>query len=92
MIDLDEKYQTTLDTWRLWSPYLKPKATVMFRCSNLQKTLVYANGKATGLGWDNDRGVIRAINDGPGIHFDETIQVSGKQNGWTFNHYPWGPG
>jgi len=91
-VDLDELYETTLETWQIWNPYLAPKATLMFRCTNLQKKLYYPDGTSTMLGWDNKRGVIRVLEDALGLKFDETREYTGEQNGWAIKHYPWGGG
>jgi hypothetical protein len=92
LVDTDEKYDTTKDIIRAWLPNLVPSCTIMFRCTNLAKILHYADGTSTGLGWDNDRGVIRAIEDEFGIFFDETRPLDGEMKGWQVKHIPWGAG
>lgn len=92
VIDLDEKYDTTRRVIQGWGQLLAPTAQIMFRCSNLAKILMYVDGSSTNLGWDNERGVIRAIEDEFKVKFDETKQYSGIQNGWHVDHIPWGAG
>lgn len=92
LIDCDEKYETTREIWQAWAQNLAPACTVMFRCTNLAKILHYEDGTSTGLGWDNGRGVIRAIKDELGISFDETRPFEGTLNGWQVKHIPWGAG
>lgn len=92
LIDCDERYDTTREIIRDWMPNLAPACTVMFRCTNLAKILHYADGSSTNLGWDNDRGVIRAVEDELGITFDETKPYEGIQSGWQVKHIPWGAG
>jgi hypothetical protein len=92
LIDCDEKYETTREIIRAWMPNLAPKCTVMFRCTNLAKALHYEDGTSTTLGWDNGRGVIRAVEDELGISFDETRPYEGMENGWKVKHIPWGAG
>jgi hypothetical protein len=92
LIDCDEKYETTREIIRAWMPNLAPKCTVMFRCTNLAKILHYEDGTSTTLGWDNGRGVIRAVEDELGISFDETNPFEGILNGWHVKHLPWGAG
>ncbi len=91
-IDLDELYKTTVAAWRAWKGYLADATTVMFRCTNLKKELVYRDGTRTGLGWDNKRGVIRTIEDELGIRFNEAHPYFGRQQGWEITHIPWGAG
>jgi len=92
LIDCDEKYDTTREIIRAWMPNLAPACTVMFRCTNLAKILHYEDGTSTALGWDNGRGVIRALEDELGISFDETKPYEGTENGWKVKHFPWGAG
>lgn len=92
LIDCDEKYDTTREIIRAWMPCLAPACTVMFRCTNLAKILHYEDETSTALGWDNGRGVIRAVEDELGVSFDETKPYDGTENGWQVKHIPWGAG
>ena len=92
LVDCDELYDTTRAIWQVWAPCLAPKCTVLFRCTNLAKTLHYADGSTTGLGWDNKRGVTRVLETELGISFDETKPYEGTKNGWQVRHIPWGAG
>jgi hypothetical protein len=92
LIDCDELYETTREIIRAWMPNLVPACTVMFRCTNLAKILHYEDGTSTTLGWDNGRGVIRAVEDELGIAFDETRPFEGILSGWRVKHVPWGAG
>jgi hypothetical protein len=91
-VDCDEKYETTRGILMLWKSFLQAGSTVMLRCTNLKKELVYADGRRTNLGWDNERGVMRAVEEELGIWFDETREYSGKINGYEVKHIPWGAG
>ncbi|MCK9597699.1 MAG: hypothetical protein M0R06_01585 [Sphaerochaeta sp.] len=75
-----------------WFPLLSPKCTVMFRCTNLQHTLRYRDGSVTGLGWDNQRGVIRAIEEYLGTKVDEEREFDRILGDWDVHHVPWGAG
>jgi len=92
LVDCDELYETTREIIRAWMPNLAPACTLMFRCTNLAKILHYEDGTFTGLGWDNGRGVIRALEDELGITFDEAKPYEGMLNGWHVRHIPWGAG
>jgi hypothetical protein len=92
-VDTDELYDTTLDIWEAWSPNLAPACTVMFRCTNLQKRLVYDDGTSTMLGWDNQRGVVRVVEEILGVNkMDEERFQVWDFNGWHIFHLPWGAG
>ena len=97
-IDLDELYDTTTKVWDQWRPQLSQRATALFRCTNLKKQLVYPEGYSTGLGWDNERGVIRVLEDFFNERFDETKEfvqrsvLSNDGDVWDIFHCPWGAG
>ena len=91
-IDTDELYPHTKQEIDSWFPHLAKRATVMFRCTNLQKKLYYEDGRITGLGWDNQRGVIRAIEEYLDMKFNETMPFRTFIDPWEVIHYPWGAG
>lgn len=91
-VDTDELYFHVKQEIEKWFPYLKEQCTVMFRCTNLQKTLYYKNGRTTNLGWNNERGVILALTEYLGTEFDETKEWSEKVDPWEIQHWPWGAG
>jgi hypothetical protein len=92
MIDTDERFNTTLRMWNTWERHLSQKATVMFRCSNLQKTLFYEDGTTTQRGWDNQRGVAKVLEGILGRPIDETAPFELHNNWWAVKHWPWGAG
>jgi len=91
-VDTDELYEHVREEIGTFFPLLADGATVIFRCTNLQKKLVYKDGSTTFKGWDNERGVIRAIEDALNVRFDETNEYEGQQNGFNVKHWPWGAG
>jgi hypothetical protein len=91
-IDTDELYPHTLQEIEAWFPYLARFGTVMWRCTNLQRRLIYEDGSSTNLGWNNERGVIRAIEEYLGEKFDETILFNHPVKDWRVRHWPWGGG
>jgi hypothetical protein len=92
LVDCDEKYNTTIEILNAWLPNMSPACTILMRCTNLNKILRYVDGTSTTLGWDNERGVIRAINHVLGVEFDETKPHRSEQKGWVIHHIPWGGG
>jgi hypothetical protein len=91
-VDTDERYPHTSDEITTYFPLLSPTCTVMFRCTNLQHTLRYSDGSVTGLGWDNQRGVIRAIEEYLGVKIDEEQGFDRIIGDWYVHHVPWGAG
>lgn len=91
-IDTDELYPHTKEEIDTWFPHLSKRATVMFRCTSLETQLYYEDGRVTGLGWDNKRGVIRAIEEYLGMKFNEFLPFRTFIDPWEIIHYPWGAG
>jgi hypothetical protein len=92
LIDTDEKYPHTLQEIKFWFPYLSKKCCVFFRCTNLKHQLYYKDGTTTGLGWDNNRGVIKAIEEYLHKTFDETKEFETEVENWKVIHQPYGAG
>jgi len=91
-IDTDERYFHVKLEIESWFPFLAPECTVMFRCTNLQPELFYKDGTSTRLGWDNQRGVIRALTEYLGQEWDETQEFEERIGEWGVKHWPWGGG
>ncbi len=91
-IDTDELYPHVKREIEEWFPFLNSPCTVMFRCTNLQKTLYYKDGNITRLGWDNERGVIRALFEYLGSGWNEAQEWQGQIGEWSIKHWPWGAG
>ena len=70
-IDTSHLYEHTVKEIEAWFPLLAPNALVMFHDTNLRPNYTRQNGTC-GVGWDNDRGVIRAIEEYLGETLDET--------------------
>jgi hypothetical protein len=92
MIDTDELYDHVKQEIEYYFPLLAPSCTVMFRCTNLQKTLYYPDGTSTSYGWDNNRGVIRALEDYFKTRFTEKFEFTACIDDWLIEHKPWGAG
>lgn len=96
-IDTSHLYQHTLQEIQGFTSTLSPRGYLSFHDSNMSTgpghTWYTLNGATVGQGWDNQRGVIRAIKDFFGLTFDES-----RYNSFTFNkngfvwhilHYPY---
>lgn len=91
-LDTSELYDEVCGEIDAWLPHLGGNGAMMFRCTNLQKQLIYQDGSSALDGWDNQRGVIRALEDKFQIRFDETKEYEGEQAGWKIKHWPYGAG
>ena len=63
------------------------KGTVIFHDINLSKIYKRIN-KTIGAGWDNDRGVIRALEDFFQVKFDEKRYFQTIMSEFIIEHYP----
>jgi cephalosporin hydroxylase len=90
-IDTSHLYDHTVQEIKYWFPLLSQKAMIIFHDTNLNNVYLRKNG-SVGAGWDNQRGVIRAIEEVFGVKFNEHIdfQYSCKLSdvNWKVVHEP----
>ncbi len=85
-IDTSHLYDHTVAEIRAWFPYLASHCKVFFHDTNMSEVFVRKDG-STGKGWDNQRGVIRAIEEHLDTHFNEKIDFALAHRGWFIRHY-----
>jgi cephalosporin hydroxylase len=86
-IDTSHYYNHTLHEIQSWFPLLSPRARVMFHDTNL-RLIGSREDKCFQLGWDNKRGVIRAIEEYLGVEIDEAARCTQNAGGWLIRHWP----
>jgi cephalosporin hydroxylase len=86
-MDTSHYYDHTVEEIAAWFPLLSPSAKVIFHDTNLRAIGPRKDG-CFALGWDNQRGVIRAIEEFLGIKIDEQKEVVKQGNGWLVRHWP----
>lgn len=88
-IDTSHLYQHTKEEINTWFPLLNNKALAIFHDTNLNTQYFHRNGNV-GAGWNNERGVIRAIEEYFGIKVDETtdceLDVTKDGSSWHISH------
>lgn len=84
-IDTSHVYEHTLQEMKSWLPLVGPRGKVFFHDSN-QRRLYWRKNGTVGLGWWNERGVIRAIEDYFGRRFDERRDFVDAAQGWLIRH------
>ncbi|MFH1896252.1 MAG: class I SAM-dependent methyltransferase [bacterium] len=84
-IDTSHYYRHTTDEIKVWFPFLSPKARVFFHDTNLRIIYPKKSG-GFGVGWDNKRGVIRALEDYFEKSFNEKIDFTDVAKGWVIRH------
>lgn len=85
-IDTSHEYEHTKAEIAAWFPLLSDRAVVVFHDTNLT-TLNKRKTGSYGLGWDNQRGVIRALEEYLGVSVDETRDFMFYRRGWLVEHH-----
>jgi len=85
-IDTCHLYENTLEELRLWMPYLSAKSKMILHDTNMRKIYRRADGSLY-LGWDNARGVIRALEETLGVRFNEIYDFVTVAKGWLIRHW-----
>jgi cephalosporin hydroxylase len=85
-IDTSHLYDHTVAEISAWFPYLASRCKVFFHDTNMSEVFVRKDG-STGKGWDNQRGVIRAIEEHLDTHFNEKIDFALAHRDWFIRHY-----
>ena len=90
-IDTSHLYDHTKKEIDTFFPLLSNKALVIFHDTNLKDTYLHKNGN-TGIGWNNERGVTRAIEEYFNISVNENehyvLNVQKNHDNWKLEHDP----
>jgi len=90
-IDTSHEYEHTKNEIGVWFQYLSKNGGVLFHDTNMGK--IYRRlDNSLGLGWDNNRGVMKAIEEYLGKTFDETKSFVDVEQDWLIRHYPYSSG
>lgn len=87
-VDTSHLYDHTVDEIDEWFPHLSDRAVVFFHDTNLNPYYRRQDG-SIGRGWDNERGVIRALEDYFDSEFDETKQFVTICHPFVIKHFPY---
>lgn len=87
LVDTSHEYLHTLAEIRTWMPHLGARAVAIFHDTNLKKLYRRRDG-SIGLGWNNNRGVTRALEEFLGSRIDETVFFERQMDGWHVVHDP----
>lgn len=85
-IDTSHEYEHTLRELRAWLPFLAPHGKAMLHDTNMKRIYRRAD-HSLGVGWNNGRGVMRAIEDFLAMKFDETRDFVTVAGGWVVRHW-----
>jgi cephalosporin hydroxylase len=84
-IDTSHLYEHTVQEIRAWFPHLGPSARVIFHDTNMKETFLRRDG-SIGTGWDNARGVVRAVEEYLGQSFPEEEDFTRIIPDWIVRH------
>jgi cephalosporin hydroxylase len=87
-IDTSHLFDHTCQEIESYFPLLSDTAKVFFHDTNLKEVVLRKDG-TTDMGWDNNRGVIRAIEEYLGRRFDENQPFATSQYPYLITHYPY---
>jgi cephalosporin hydroxylase len=86
-IDTSHYFDHTLEEMQAYFPYLADHAKVFFHDTNLD-TYIFRKDGSMDLGWDNERGVIRALEVYFKKKFTEKEEFTDFVTPWLIKHYP----
>ncbi len=86
-IDTSHLFEHTCLEIKSWFPHLSDKAKVFFHDTNLRR-LYFREDGSMGAGWNNKRGVIRAIEKYFNAKFNEKEEFTDILKGFIIRHYP----
>jgi len=86
-VDTSHVYDHTRAEMDAWFPHLSGRAVALFHDTNMKKVFRRRDG-TLGLGWDNHRGVVRALEDVLGIRIDERRALTCAAGPWRVTHDP----
>ncbi|MCD4813743.1 class I SAM-dependent methyltransferase [bacterium] len=85
-IDTSHEYKHTVQEIKHWLPLVSENGKIIFHDTHLR--LIYKRKDGSlGLGWDNQRGVIRAIEEYFETTFDETKDFQTSMNDFIIRHW-----
>ena len=85
-IDTTHLEEQTRNEIREWFPLLSPTAKVIFHDTNMAVLSKRKDGTFN-QGWENQRGVIRPIEEFLGISVNEKKDFTAMAKGWLVTHY-----
>jgi cephalosporin hydroxylase len=86
-IDTSHYYDHTVREISAWFPLLSSRAKVIFHDTNL-KPIGRRKDGCVQVAWDNERGVVRALEEYFGLHIEESCEGTEYVGGWLMRHWP----
>lgn len=92
LVDTSHRYEHTRDEIAAWVPRLAPRGVMLFHDTNMGDGWFRRLDGVVDRGWDNQRGVIRAIEEFLGRRYDERSYFTDVVGGFAVQHAPWSSG
>lgn len=87
-IDTSHHYEHTKQEIEVWLPHLAEQATVVFHDTNMGNGPYARLDGSSGYSYDNQRGVIRAVEELVGRQYDERTFFTDLVGGYLIMHHP----
>lgn len=87
-IDTSHEYEHTQEELRVWSRHLSPKGVMILHDTNMGGGVYGRLDGSVGKGWNNRRGVIRAVEEFVGRRYDERTFFDDVAGGFLVKHFP----
>src|SRR3990167_698265 len=95
-IDTSHYYDHTLKELDIFVPLLRAHGFLMFHDTNMcpgSKNVYQRLNNTAGIGWNNAKGVVRAVKEYFTIEFDESrytqLEFNAREARWSLLHYPY---
>jgi predicted O-methyltransferase YrrM len=87
-VDTSHLYEHTVREIAAWHGYVRAGGAMIFHDTNMGEGVYRRNDGSIGRGWDNQRGVIRAIEEFLGSRYDENAVFVDITPEWIVSHQP----
>jgi predicted O-methyltransferase YrrM len=87
-VDTSHCYEHTKNEIAVWSRYLSPCGVMIFHDTNMGTGIFARHDGSVDVGWDNKRGVVRAIEEFLGRRYDENAFFCDMTDAYAVLHFP----
>jgi predicted O-methyltransferase YrrM len=87
-IDTSHQYEHTKQEIEVWSKLLADRGLMIFHDTNMGRAVYARNDGSLGYSWDNERGVIRAVEEFMGRQYDENSYFCDASDAFSVLHFP----
>ena len=87
-VDTSHEYTHTKQEIEVWSPHLSETGMMIFHDTNMGDGIYARLDGSVGFGWNNERGVIRAIEEFVGRQYDENSLFCDVTEQYCLLHFP----